>query len=286
MSALLKGGLYLVATPIGNLEDMTFRGVRILQEVDRIAAEDTRRTRKLLNHYSISKPVTSYHEHNAAQKGREILRWLKRGEAIALVTDAGMPTLSDPGCELVREAVAASIPVTVIPGASALTTALAISGVKIDRFVFESFLPSPSSQRRRRLEELRSETRPILFFEAPHRMKRFLTEVLEILGDRPAVLCRELTKRYEEVLRGKVSDLIKEWSESPRRGEMVIFIGCSEGSRTEPSATEIRCAIREELSKGLRLKEVVSNLSQRFRWSRRKVYQEALSMKRSKETTR
>jgi 16S rRNA (cytidine1402-2'-O)-methyltransferase len=273
-----KGTLYLVGTPIGNLEDMTLRGVRILKEVGCIAAEDTRRTQKLLNHFSIQNPVTSYHEHNAKEKGRELLKKLLEGISIALVTDAGMPTLSDPGFELVREALENSIPVTVIPGGSALTAALAVSGMSVERFAFEGFLPSRSLERRRRLQELKNEKRTLVFFEAPHRIQAFLSDCLEILGDRSMALCRELTKQFEETLHGKIGEIVQKMKKSPRKGEMTVVIEGPIEEEREPSLSEVHQALEEERAHGSSLKEAVENVSDRLRMSRRKIYQQALHL--------
>ncbi|MGA9381229.1 MAG: 16S rRNA (cytidine(1402)-2'-O)-methyltransferase, partial [Phormidium sp.] len=201
------GTLYLVATPIGNLEDMTFRAIRILQTVDLIAAEDTRHTGKLLQHFQIKTPQLSYHEHNRQQRIPELLSKLSEGKAIALVTDAGMPLISDPGYELVKACVAQGISIVPIPGANAAITALSAAGLATDKFVFEGFLPAKSKERRSHLEILNSETRTIIFYESPHRLRETLQDLGTILGaEREIVLARELTKMHEEFWRGTITD--------------------------------------------------------------------------------
>jgi 16S rRNA (cytidine1402-2'-O)-methyltransferase len=218
------GTLYVVATPIGNLEDITLRALRILKEADLIAAEDTRRTLKLLNRYQISKPISSYHDHNKEQKGSYFIEKLTAGYAMALVTDAGTPGISDPGYYLVNLALDAGIRVVPVPGPTAVVTALSVSGLPTDRFVVENFLPRKKGQRCRRLKELAEEERTIVLFESPHRIKRVLEEMLEILGDREAVLARELTKMYEEFYRGQLSDIIARLGDDKIRGEITLVL--------------------------------------------------------------
>jgi 16S rRNA (cytidine1402-2'-O)-methyltransferase len=202
------GKLYLVATPIGNLDDMTVRAIRTLQEVDIIAAEDTRQTRKLLTHFQIETRLISYHEHNKMASGPEIIRMLQEGKSIALVSDAGMPAISDPGQELVRDAAASSIPVIPVPGANAGLSALIVSGLSTDRFVFRGFLPRDKKERREELERLRPYPETLIFYESPHRIMKTVQEMQEILGERNIVLGRELTKRYEEFIRGEMSGVL------------------------------------------------------------------------------
>jgi 16S rRNA (cytidine1402-2'-O)-methyltransferase len=218
------GTLYVVATPIGNLEDVSERALRTLREVDRIAAEDTRRTGKLLAHYGIDKPMTSYHDAAERQKAPELVAALRGGATIALVSDAGTPLVSDPGYRLVRAALDAGVPVVPIPGASAATALLSVTGFAVDRFVFEGFLPQREGRRRRRLEALRAEPRTIVLYESPHHVLRTLGEIEEILGDREAVVGRELTKLFEEILRGRISVLRSDMSAKPPRGEYTIAI--------------------------------------------------------------
>ena len=193
----MAGKLYLCATPIGNLEDMTYRVVRTLGEVDLIAAEDTRNSIKLLNHFEIKTPMTSYHEYNKIEKGRKLVEKLQEGLNIALITDAGTPGISDPGEELVKMCYEAGIEVTSLPGAAACITALTLSGLSTRRFAFEAFLPTDKKEKQSILKELEKETRTIILYEAPHRLVRTLQELLEVLGDRKVTICRELTKKHE-----------------------------------------------------------------------------------------
>src|ERR1700745_4210368 len=199
------GTLYLVATPIGNLEDITLRALRILKEVDQIACEDTRHTQKLLNHYNIQKPLVSYHEHNEMTRSPELVLAMEQGASVALVSDAGMPLVSDPGYRLVTLAIRHRIPVVPIPGPSALLAALSASGLPSHEFLFVGFLPARTGERQRALERLRIEDRTLIFYEAPHRVAETAADAFAILGDRPACIAREVTKLHEEFLRGKLS---------------------------------------------------------------------------------
>jgi 16S rRNA (cytidine1402-2'-O)-methyltransferase len=225
-----EGCLYLVGTPIGNLEDITMRAVRILQEVDQIACEDTRHTQKLLNHYKIEKPMVSYHEHNELTRSPELLIQLEQGAKIALVSDAGMPLVSDPGYRLVTLCLRHKIPVVPVPGPSALLAALSASGLPNEEFLFAGFLPARTGERRRALERLRIEDRTIVLYEAPHRVEECIADALEILGDRPACLAREVTKLHEEFLRGRLSELAASLAERPARGEITLVLGPPEPS--------------------------------------------------------
>ena len=229
-SAESSGCLYLVGTPIGNLEDITLRALRILKEVDLIACEDTRHTQKLLNHYDIAKTLVSYHEHNEMTRSPELLIKLEDGAKIALVSDAGMPLVSDPGYRLVTLCVRHKIRVVPIPGPSAMLAALAGSGVPSEEFLFVGFLPARSGERRRMLERLRIEERTIIFYEAPHRIAESIADAREILGDRPACIAREVTKLHEEFLRGKLSQLEESLTERPARGEITLVVGPAEAS--------------------------------------------------------
>ena len=222
------GCLYLVATPIGNLEDITLRALRILREADQIAAEDTRHTQKLLSHYEISRPLVSYHEHNEMTRAPELLIALEQGAKIALVSDAGMPLVSDPGHRLVTLCVRHQIPVVPVPGPSALLAALSASGLPNEEFLFVGFLPARTGERQRALERLRIEDRTIIFYEAPHRIAECVADALQILGDRPACLAREVTKLHEEFRRGKLSELAASLEERPARGEITLLIGAAE----------------------------------------------------------
>jgi 16S rRNA (cytidine1402-2'-O)-methyltransferase len=228
-SAAARGGvLYLVATPIGNLEDITLRALRVLREADQIAAEDTRHTQKLLTHYEISRPLVSYHEHNEVTRAPELIVALEQGAKIALVSDAGMPLVSDPGHRLVALCVRHRIPVVPVPGASAALTALAASGLPNEEFLFVGFLPQRSGERRRALERLRIEDRTLILYEAPHRIAECVADAREVLGDRPACLARELTKVHEEFRRGLLSEIGETLRERPAKGEITLLIGASE----------------------------------------------------------
>ena len=221
----MAGKLYLVATPIGNLEDMTYRAVRVLEEVDVIAAEDTRNSIKLLNHFEIKTPMTSYHEYNKVDKAKVLVDKMLAGQTVALITDAGTPGISDPGEELVRQAVQAGINVTSVPGPAACINALIISGLPTRRFVFEAFLPSDKKERAAVLEELSHETRTMIIYEAPHRLCRTLAELAEILGgDRQIAVCKELTKRHETVYRSDIKGAVDYYNANEPRGEYVLVI--------------------------------------------------------------
>ena len=219
-----EGVLYIVSTPIGNLEDITLRALRVLKEVDLIAAEDTRHTRRLLAHYEIRTPITSYFEGNQIQKGEKLVVRLKAGESIALVSDAGTPTISDPGYRLLVQCIEADIPIIPIPGPSACITAASVAGLPLHNFVFEGFLSPKSGRRRRQLTDLCEEKRTLIFYESPHRIIAFLQNVLEVFGDRRISVARELTKKFEEVFRGKVTEAIQKFHETSPRGEFTIVI--------------------------------------------------------------
>lgn len=235
----MAGQLYLCATPIGNLEDMTYRVVRILAEVDLIAAEDTRNSIKLLNHFEIKTPMTSYHEYNKIEKGRKLIEKLQSGMNIALITDAGTPGISDPGEELVKMCYEAGIQVTSLPGACACITALTLSGLATRRFAFEAFLPSDKKEKQAVLKELIHETRTMIIYEAPHRLLKTLEELLETLGNRKITVCRELTKKYETAFATTIEDALTYYRENDPKGECVLVI---EGKNPE----DIR---REEVAK-------------------------------------
>jgi 16S rRNA (cytidine1402-2'-O)-methyltransferase len=226
-----KGKLYVVATPIGNLEDITYRAVRILREVDLIACEDTRQTRKLLDHYQIEKPAISYHEHNEQERSQELVSKLQEGLSIAQVSDAGMPGISDPGYRVIKLAIEQGITVVPIPGASALVAALVGSGLPIDAFEFRGFLPAKSGQRRTALESLRDIQQTVIFYEAPHRILETLQEIGEILGpQRHVVIARELTKLHEEFIRGTAGEILKTFHTREFRGEATLLIGKAEAA--------------------------------------------------------
>lgn len=220
----MAGKLYLCATPIGNLEDITYRVVRTLNEVDLIGAEDTRNSIKLLNHFDIKTPMTSYHEFNKYDKAKQLVEMMKEGKNIAIITDAGTPGISDPGEEVVRQCFKAGIQVTSLPGPVACITALTMSGQKTRRFCFEAFLPKDKKEKVAVLEELKNETRTIIIYEAPHRLARTLKELRETLGNRQLTLCRELTKKYEEADKTTIDRAIEKYNEKEPRGEYVLVI--------------------------------------------------------------
>ncbi len=237
------GKLYVVGTPIGNLEDITLRAIRTLKEVDLIACEDTRRTQKLLNAYKIQTPTVSYHEHNEMTRAPELVIQMEEGTSIALVADAGMPVVSDPGFRLVHLAVRHGIPVIPVPGASAFVAALAASGLPVDKFRFLGFLPSRKGERRKALEELKDATRTLIFYEAPHRLLEMLKDAREVLGERDIVIAREVTKVHEQFVRGSIGAVLEYLKRRPAKGEITLLIGphsASEaGAATTPSASII-----------------------------------------------
>lgn len=267
----MAGVLYVVATPIGNLEDITLRALRILKGVHLIAAEDTRHTKTLLNHYGIPTSLTSYHEHNEKTKAHALVQRLKQGESVAQVCDAGTPTLSDPGYRLVQEAIKAGVRVVPIPGVSALTAVLSAGGLPTDRFVFEGFLPAKKRLRRERLKQLREEQRTLVFFEAPHRLKESLRDLLELLGDRQVVLGREVTKLHEEFLRGSLSEVSAAMDRVGPQGEIALVVKGSEGVAA-PTVDHLQTEIRRLRRKGLRVKEIAELLGERFSSSKREIY--------------
>ena len=272
----MVGTLYVVSTPIGNLEDLTLRALRILKEVDIVACEDTRHTRILLAHYGIVKPLLSYHEQNERQRTAELLERLRADASVALVTDAGTPALSDPGYAIVHAASAQGIPVIAVPGASAVTTALAVSGLPTDRFAFLGFLPRKSAERKRTLEALASIPWTLVFFEAPHRLRDMLQDVEDVLGDRQVAVGRELTKRFEEVIRGPVSEVQDHFRTTKPRGEFtVVMAGAGENAKPALSA---EADLRELLEGGMPPKSAVQIIARRHRINRGDVYQMMLGI--------
>ncbi|WP_270942859.1 16S rRNA (cytidine(1402)-2'-O)-methyltransferase [Romboutsia lituseburensis] len=234
----MSGKLYICPTPIGNLEDMTYRTVRILNEVDVIAAEDTRHSIKLLNHFEISKPLTSYHEHNKDSKGGYLIDKLLDGESIALISDAGMPGISDPGEDIIKQAIENNIEIEVLPGATASITALVGSGIETGKFAFEGFLDRDKKVRRKQLEEVKEETRTIIFYESPHRLKETLKDMLNILGNRKIALNRELTKKYQEIIREDIETAINIFNEKEVKGEFVLIVEGFKGEKTIKNSYE------------------------------------------------
>jgi 16S rRNA (cytidine1402-2'-O)-methyltransferase len=274
-----QGRLFVVATPIGNLADITLRAVRVLGEVDLVAAEDTRTTRKLLSHHGIRTPLVSYHEHNEAVRTPELLNRIENGESIAIVSEAGTPSISDPGYRLVREAIAAGVAVEPVPGASALLAAVVVSGLPSDAFVFEGFLPRRAGERRKRLESLATQRRTLVFFEAPHRLDKSLADMSEVLGDRKVALCRELTKIHEEVRRGRLSELVEELQRRPVKGELVLVV---EGA--PEVAGDMEAALNEALERiaaGVSVREATRAVAEQHGVARRALYDRVLQGRKS-----
>ena len=270
---IVAGILYLVATPIGNLEDLSFRAVRILKEADLVACEDTRQTRKLLDHYGLRKPAVSYHEHNEAARTPELIARLKEGAAIALVSDAGMPLVSDPGYRLVRAAIAEGVPVEPIPGACAAITALAASGLPTDAFHFAGFLPPKPGQRRKALEGLQDEDATLVFYEAPHRILETLAAIQEVLGPRPVVLARELTKVHQEFLRGTAGEIAATLAgRDAIKGEITLLVGRAEAP--PPDDTPLEEAVASCMREGLSRMDAIKAVARRRGLSKREVYRQ------------
>ncbi len=280
----MAGILYLCATPIGNLEDMTLRALRILKEVDLIAAEDTRNSIKLLNHFEIHTPMTSYHEFNKFEKGRELVGQLLEGKSIALITDAGMPGISDPGEELVHMAGEAGITVTVLPGACAAVSALVLSGLSTRRFCFEAFLPTDKKERREVLEELKTETRTIVLYEAPHRLSRTLQELLENFGNRTLSIVRELTKKHETVFCTTLAGAVAYYTENEPRGEYVLVLAGAdrEEMRRKEQQDWLLLPLKEHmehyLSQGMAQKEAMKAVAADRGMSKREIYAQLLAL--------
>jgi|SRR4051812_24849779 len=267
----MPGTLYIVATPIGNLEDVTLRALRILKQADLVAAEDTRQTKKLLAHYQIATRLTSYYDEIEGEKASLLIKQLEDGKTIALVSDAGTPTLSDPGFRLVRSAVRAGISVVPVPGASALLAVLSAGGLPTDRFAFEGFLPAKRRERREKLQSIAAETRTLVFYEAPHRIKETLADLLEVFGDREAVLGREVTKLHEEFIRGPLSEVIAALAEKEPRGEITLAVAGSSGEE-KPQEAMLRDEIAALLKKGLRVKEIAEILGEKFGYPKKDIY--------------
>jgi 16S rRNA (cytidine1402-2'-O)-methyltransferase len=270
------GCLYLVGTPIGNLEDITLRALRILKEVDQIACEDTRHTQKLLSHYEIRKPLISYHEHNELTRAPELFISLEQGAKIALVSDAGMPLVSDPGHRLVTLCLRHHVPVIPVPGPSALLASLAASGLPNEEFLFVGFLPNRSGERRRALERLRIEDRTIILYEAPHRIAECVADAREVLGNRTACIAREVTKLHEEFRRGKLSELYASLEERPAKGEITLLIGPEDpaDARTPANSMQSLAERVEELIHQAKLdrKEALKLAAKEHGLTRREAY--------------
>lgn len=274
----MQGKLYLCATPIGNLEDITLRVLRVLREADLIAAEDTRNSRKLLNHFEIKTPMTSYHEYNKIEKGYKLIEKMKQGSHVALITDAGTPGISDPGEELVKMCYEAGIEVTSLPGAAACITALTLSGLSTRRFCFEAFLPADKKEKQAVLEELKRETRTIVLYEAPHRLVRTLSELSETLGDRKLTVCRELTKKHETAFVTTVSGALAHFQNTEPKGECVLVLEgrsrkeMEEEARTSWEEISIPEHMERYLEQGMEKKEAMKQVAKDRGISKREVY--------------
>ena len=273
----MPGKLYLVATPIGNLEDITYRAVRVLGEVELIACEDTRQTRKLLYHYGIAKPTISYHDHNEAQRAAELAQRMQSGASVALVSDAGMPLVSDPGYRLVQAAIEAGIPVEPLPGPSAALAALTVSGLPSDRFLFAGFLPSRKGERRSALEELASVRATLIFFESAQRLAETLADMVEILGVRSAAVAREMTKLHEEVRRGLLADLASHYARhGAPKGEVTLVVSPPHPKASDPARLD--WALAKAMAQ-LPLRSAVDLVAELLDEPRRGVYERALALK-------
>ena len=279
----MSGKLYLCATPIGNLEDITFRVVRILKEADLIAAEDTRNSLRLLNHFEIKTPMTSYHEYNKIEKGHQLVEKMLGGLTVALITDAGTPGISDPGEELVKMCLEAGISVSGVPGPAACITALTMSGLSTRRFAFEAFLPSDKKERQAVLEELKTETRTIVLYEAPHRLLRTLQELYDTLGERKITVCRELTKKHETAFQTTLKGAVDWYSQNEPRGECVLVIEGKSRESIEKEKQESwqEISIEEHMEQyerqGIARKEAMKLVAKDRGISKRDVYQALLS---------
>ena len=277
----MSGKLYICPTPIGNLEDITYRTLRVLNEVDLIAAEDTRHSMKLLNHFEISKPLTSYFEHNKDTKGIYLINKLLEGENIALISDAGMPGISDPGEDLIRLAIENNIEVDVLPGASAFVIALVGSGLNTYKFAFEGFLDRDKKLRRSRLEEIKEEDRTMIFYESPHRLKDTLKDMLKILGNREISVNRELTKKYQEVIREDIETVINIFNEKEVKGEFVLIVDGFKGEKTlanDHSNLNEREYVEVLLSEGMSKKDAIKVVCKERKLKKDFVYKQVLDL--------
>lgn len=281
----MSGKLYLCPTPIGNLEDITLRTINTLKSVDLIAAEDTRVSKKLLNHLEINIPITSYYEHNKREKGSYLIEKLKDGLNIAVITDAGMPGISDPGEDLVQLCIKESIPIEVLPGPCAFATALVGSGLPTGRFAFEGFLTTNKKNRLEHLESLKEDMRTLIFYEAPHKLLNTLKDMLSVFGDRKIVLARELTKKFEEYHRTTLTDAVNYYEETPPRGEFVLIVSGADPEEIKhihlaslPSAEEL---IRKYSAEGMRAKELTKRVAEELKQPKRDIYDLYLQLKNS-----
>lgn len=283
MTTVEKGTLYVCATPIGNLGDITLRVLEVLRGVDLIAAEDTRHSRKLLEHFGISTPLTSYHEHNEKGKAQQLVRRLQGGEAIAIISDAGMPGISDPGQEVIRLCLAEKVPVDVLPGPNAGLTALVLSGLPNEHFLFHGFLPSTQSARKRELLGYAKLPFTQIFYEGPHRLVDTLTNLLEICGDREAAVVRELTKLHQTVHRGQLSFLLEEFQVTPPRGEICILLAPYREQPAQGGAEEWQKEVEEAIHQGLKPSEAMKQVARKYGISKRDVYQATLEGKEAEK---
>jgi 16S rRNA (cytidine1402-2'-O)-methyltransferase len=268
----VSGTLYVVATPIGNLEDITLRAIRTLKEVDLVACEDTRHTRKLLAHFGIATPSVSYHDHNARERAPELLERLERGESVALVSDAGTPAISDPGYRLISGAAERGIPVVPVPGPSAVVAALSASGLATDAFLFAGFLPARAEARRARLADLAAERATVILYEAPHRVAETLADLVDVFGDRPAALARELTKVHEEVVRGRLSEIAAALAPERRRGEMVLVVAGAPERTAAAADSPVASRVAELEAAGLSRMDAIKQAARERGVPKREVY--------------
>lgn len=283
-----KGILYICGTPIGNLKDITFRVLEVFKKVKLIAAEDTRHTKKLLNFYKINTPITSYFEYNKFKKAPYLIEKLKDGEEIALVSDAGMPGISDPGYVLINSALENNIKIVPIPGVSALITALVVSGLPTERFVFEGFITRKSKKRREYLKKIENEEKTIIFYEAPHRLKKTLKDILDVLGDRKIAVARELTKKYEEIIRGNLSQVLEEISDKKIKGEITLILQGKiqkKGNIITSKDEQIMENYLKKLSKeGYSDKEIIKISKEKLNFPKNVIYKKLLEMKSSENS--
>ena len=283
-----SGILYICGTPIGNLDDITLRCLNVLKKVDLIAAEDTRHTKILLNHYQIRKPSTSYHKYSKEKKVEHILQLLQEGKKIALLSDAGMPGICDPGYEIIRKAIENSITIIPIPGVSALTTALVVSGFALERFVFEGFVPRKKGEKRRFFLNLKDEERTIVFYETPHRIKDTLNTLKEVMGDRRIVIARELTKKFEEIIRGKLSSVADSLNNREIKGEITLVLEGNRASKKEDifctqdyvREAKLEKEIQNYVNQGLYIKDIVSLVTEEYDISKKWVYEKVLELRK------
>lgn len=273
-----RGKLYVCPTPIGNLDDITLRTLNVLKTVDLIAAEDTRRSIKILNYYDIKNPLTSYHEHNEKTKGGSLIRQILEGKDIAIVSDAGMPGISDPGEVIIGLAIESDIEVVVLPGATASVTALVLSGLPTDKFVFEGFLPSRKRDRLAELEKIKNNKYTTIIYESPYRVVDSLEDMLETLGDRQISVSREITKKYETTLRGKISEVLDSLDRKNIKGEFVIVIGGNDEEIIEEREVDIEELLLEYIDRGQSKKEAVKNISKDYGLARNEVYEKSLEL--------